>query len=141
MIDPLFSRRGAPTPEVGVLTYYFTGVCLPTGGSQSLSGGLVQGGLRPERVSVWGGLCPGDSLSKGSLSKGLSVRGGNSVQGGLCPGGSLLGRNPLDKDPPYGNKQRYAFLFSKKIAENCMKLKEFGPRSSLLEPPMKCTFQ
>ena len=42
-----------------------------------------------------GDLCPGGSLSRGSLSKGVSVQGGLCPVGGLCPGGgSLLGRTP-----------------------------------------------
>ena len=54
----------------------FTGVCLSTGGSRSLSGGSR-------------------SLSRGSLSRGVSVQGeslskGVSVGEGVCPGGSLL---------------------------------------------------
>ena len=79
--------------------YVFTGVCLSTGESQSLSRG----------VSVLGGPCPGGlclvvsvqaSLSRGSLIRGglypgvsvqgISVQGGSlSWLGGLCPEGSL----------------------------------------------------
>ena len=64
--------------------YVFTGVCLSTRGSRSLSkGSMSQGG-----VSVWG-----VSLSRGSLS-----RGGVSVQGGsLCPGGESLSRGSLSR--------------------------------------------
>ena len=47
--------------------YVFTGVCLSTGGS--LWGGSAQGGVCPR-----GHLCPRGSLSKGSLSRGVSVK-------------------------------------------------------------------
>ena len=65
--------------------YVFTGVCLSMGGSLSWA-------FLSRRD-----LCPGiDSLSRGSLSRGVSVHGlgslsmvGVSVQGDLYPGGSL----------------------------------------------------
>ena len=80
--------------------YLFTGVCLSTGrvsvqgvsfrGSLSVGhclwvsvqGVSVQGGAL-SRVSVQQGLCPGESLSKGVLSR------GSLSKGGLCRGGSL----------------------------------------------------
>ena len=50
-------------------------------------------------VSVLGGLCPrGASLSRGSLSKGISVH-GLSVQGGLCSGGGSLSGRPGSTHP------------------------------------------
>ena len=66
--------------------YVFTGVCLSTGASRSLSRGIsVQVG---ESLSRWGslswGLCPGGSLFGGALSKVSLCR-------GLCPGGPYLG--------------------------------------------------
>ena len=66
--------------------YVFTGVCLSTGGSRSLSRGVsLQVG---ESLSRWGSLswdlCPGGSLSGGALSKVSLCR-------GLCPGGLYLG--------------------------------------------------
>ena len=54
--------------------YIFKGVCLPTGGSRSLSrsvsvqGVSVQRGLCPEGVSVPRGLCSGGLFTGGSLS-------------------------------------------------------------------------
>ena len=80
-------------------------VSVPEG---SLSYGVsVQGHLCP------GGLYPGTSLSRGSLSRRVSVLGGLqrvsvlgvSVQGGLCPGGSLSGR-----PPPYGKERAVRIL-------------------------------
>ena len=75
-----------PRPNEVCEGYVFTGFCLSTGGSRSLSGG---------RVSVWGGLCLRGSLSGGGLCPGeVSVR-GDSIQGegfcrgGLCPRWSL----------------------------------------------------
>ena len=62
---------------------------LSRGGSEKGSpclGGLCIG-VSAQGVSVWEGLCPGGSLSRGSLSGGLCL--GVSVQGGLCLGGSL----------------------------------------------------
>ena len=50
-------------------------------------GSLSRGSLSKE-VSVQGGLSPGGSLSRGSLSRGASVQ-WVSVQGGLCPGDSF----------------------------------------------------
>ena len=73
---------------------------------RSLSrGGLCPGrslsrGSLPRGVSVQGGLCPGGSLSRGSLSRGISVQGGlcagvslsgESLSRGLCPGGLCPG--------------------------------------------------
>ena len=88
------------------------GVCLLGGGfclGGLCPGGLSRGvsvreGLCPgasvQGVSVWGisvqgifclgGLCPGHSLSRGSLSRDVSVQGGVTVQGDLCPGGFCL---------------------------------------------------
>ena len=79
-----------------------------SGGRGSVQGGLCVGSLYPgvslsrgilsKGVSVWGGLCPGglcprESLSGGSLSRGVLSR-------GVCPGvsvqGSLSGR-PIRK--------------------------------------------
>ena len=76
--------------------YVFTDVC-----------DSVHGGLCPSmhhRSHGQGGLCLGGSLSRGSLSRRVSVQGSLSkvvsVQGvlcpeGVCPGGSLLGRPPI----------------------------------------------
>ena len=110
--------------------YVFTGVCLSTWGSLSLSGGslsqegLCLGGPCPgglclrvsvQGVYVWGSLCtvgsvqeclcPGGSLS-GGLCPGRSLSGGSlsrgiSVQGILCPGGFV---KPL-KGRPWWKKQ------------------------------------
>ena len=53
-------------------------------------------GLCPVGLCPRGGLCPGESLSRGVSVRGVSVQGvsvqGASVQGGLCPGGSLFSR-------------------------------------------------
>ena len=56
----------------------FRGVCV--------QGVFVQGGL-----CLGGGLCPGESLSRRSLSRGVSVSVEVSVQGSLYPGGLCQG--------------------------------------------------
>ena len=119
---------------------------------------LPYGGGGPSRRSLSGGPCPG-----GSLSRGVSV-GGFSVQGDPLP---PVDRHTLVKtlacpkprlrmvkiiksvaDPGFSrggcaNSQK-ELLFFNFFAENCMKLKEFGPqgwRASLapspFDPPMK----
>ena len=54
-------------------------------------------------VSVQGGLCPGifvqGSLSRGFLSRGVSVQ-GVSVQEGQCPGSLCPGGSPWQRPPP-----------------------------------------
>ena len=49
-------------------------------------------GVSIQGVSVQGGLCPGMSLFRGSLSREGSLSKGVSVQGGLCPGRGSLSR-------------------------------------------------
>ena len=63
------------------------GVSVPacTTGHMTWGLSLSRGVLFPAG-SLSGGLCPGGSLSGGSLSRRVSVQ-GVSVQGGLCPGG------------------------------------------------------
>ena len=99
------------------LPVWLTGLMFLLGGlflwSHVLSGGLCQGGLCLG-ISVQGCLCPGVSLSRGSLSRrvsfqgslcpgGVSVWGRSLSRGGICPGGSVRGppwqRTPL---PPPG---------------------------------------
>ena len=86
------------------------------------------------------GLCPGGSLSKGALSRWSLSRGSLSrrvsVQWGLS-GRSLSGRRPL-----YGYVWVVRILLTcilvlQFFAENCMKMKEFGPRGgpASLPPP------
>ena len=58
----------------------------PRGVSVSVMG---RGRLCPGEVSFWGGLCPGGSLSRGSLSRRVCV------QGGLCQGDSLDSNSPV----------------------------------------------
>ena len=58
-------------------------VCPQLGGSHSLSGGSPSQGVGVR------GLCPGRSLSNGSLSGGLCP-GGLCLMGSLCPGGRSL---------------------------------------------------
>ena len=122
-----------------------------TAHSLPYGGGSVQG------VSVWG------SLSGGSLSRGVSV-GGFSVQGDPLPPvdrHTLVKTLPCPKprlrmvkiiksvpDPEFSrggcaNSQK-ELLFFNFFAENCMKMKEFGPQGwraslapSILDPPMK----
>ena len=83
--------------------YVFTGVCLSTGGSRSLS----RGGLHP----VGGG----ESLHLGgSLSRGVCVQRGVSARGGgPCPGGSQ--GDPPNRDPPPYSNERVVHILLKYI--------------------------
>ena len=56
----------------------------------SVQRGLCPGGTLPGGGSYQGCLCPEGSLSRRSLSRGVSVQGG-LCPGGLCPEGSLSG--------------------------------------------------
>ena len=65
-------------------SWLLTARSLPSG-EESLSVGSLSRG-----VSVRGGLCPGGSLSRGVSVWGISVQ-GSLCPGGLCPEGSLSG--------------------------------------------------
>ena len=75
-----------------------------SGGGGLCPGGLCSGGSLPGTLSRVGGSQSGEgalsreSLSRGSLSKEVSVQGWGSLSrgGGLCPGGS----NSKSTDPP-----------------------------------------
>ena len=88
-----------PATKLGKIMFSHLSVILFTG-VVSFQGGLsVQWGLCPVG-SLSGGLCPGwvsvwGSLSRGSLSRGVSVQEG----GGLC-----------QEDPPYGNVRAVRIL-------------------------------
>ena len=60
-----------------------------------------------------GGLCPGWSLSRGSLSRGVSVQVEVSVQGWVSVQGvsvrEMSGKSP-DRDPPYGEERAVRIL-------------------------------
>ena len=121
--------EGEPTPNIDVLTYHYRpqrscGKVMFSHVSVILSRG--EGGLYPSMhqrrgslsrgVSVRGCLCPGVSLSGGSLSMGVlcpgvSLSGGSLSMGVLCPGGSLSRGVSVreipqtESPPPYGNER------------------------------------
>ena len=117
-------------PQTKFAKVMFSQVSVCTqGGSQSLSGGVSIPG-----VSVPWGLCPGGSLG-GSL-------GGSVSKGGLCPGEplskgslsreSMCGGVSCHRDPPYDNERALRILLEYILVINCFTYNKL-PTCALLE--------
>ena len=110
------SLSGRPPPHIATCRQYPTGIhscCMMS-------------------LSVW---LPSPMFLLGGLYLWSHVPSGGLCSRGLCPGGFC----PRGSHPHTVKSGRYAsylnaFLFCKCFAENCMKIKEFGPIGASLTP-------
>ena len=110
--------------------------------------GPSPGGLCPRGSLSKGGLCPRGFLSREVSVWGVSVRGCVSsmvsVQGVLCSGVSVQGISVWGGICRKSERGAVRILlecflvFSNMFAENCMEMKEFGPRekAGIPKPPL-----